>query len=222
MGGLKPLNFHQILNKKYKMSRSAYIETPSSVGIVTLSEAKVHLRVDQSEDDAYITSLILASQEVIENYCNIKVMQVTVVQYCDTWRESQELLMSPVTNSGKATITHVKYYNDAPTPVLITWPTSNYIFDKYSSPLRLALADIDTLDAYPDIATQINAIEIKYNVGYSSSADVPLSLKQACLILVGQWYENRQVDVVGRSVGKISMSAKYLMNRYKIQTLGLN
>ena len=46
---------------------------------------------------------------------------------------------------------------------------------------------------------------------------IPIALKQAAYILIGQFYENRQINVVGRSVGEINVSAKYLMDRYKIQ-----
>ena len=204
------------------MARSSYIASPSILKIVSLTEAKNHLRVDHTEDDTYISNLILASQEVIENYCNIKIMEVGVVQYCDTWSDTFELIFSPVVNSGKASISHIKYYNDAEPPALTTWASSNYIFDKYSSPMRIRLADLEGIDGYPDIAAQLNAIEISYDVGYDHDNDVPLALQQACLILVGQWYENRQVAVVGRSVGKIPMTATYLMDRFKVQTLGLN
>lgn len=204
------------------MSRSSFISQPSVSKIVTLTEAKNHLRVDHTEDDNYINNLILASQEVIENYCNIKVMVVIVKQMCDTWADTCELIYSPVVNSGKAAVNHIKYYNDAETPVLTTWAASNYDFDNYSSPMRISLSDLNSSDGYPDIADKINAIEVSYEVGYDDTADVPLALKQACLILVGQWYENRQVAVVGRSVGKIPMTATYLMDRFKVQTLGLN
>lgn len=204
------------------MARNAYIATPSTVQILTTAEAKTHLRVDFSDDNDYIDSLVLAAQDVIENYCNIKIMDVTITQRCDSWYDSFELYFSPVQNSGKASIEHIKYYNDATTPVLTTWAASNYDFDKYSAPLRVSLADLDSIDGYPNISSMLNAIEITYKVGYSSSSDVPKALKQACLILVGQWYENRQEAVVGRSVGRIPMTATYLMNRYRITDLGLN
>tara|TARA_R110000824_G_scaffold5803_2_gene26720 strand:- start:1712 stop:2326 length:615 start_codon:yes stop_codon:yes gene_type:complete len=204
------------------MARNAYISSPSTVQILTTAEAKTHLRVDFSDDNDYIDSLVLAAQDVIENYCNIKIMDVTITQRCDSWYDSFELYFSPVQNSGKASIEHIKYYNDAATPVLTTWAASNYDFDKYSAPLRVSLADLDSVDGYPNISSMLNAIEITYKIGYSSSSDVPKALKQACLILVGQWYENRQEAVVGRSVGRIPMTATYLMNRYRITDLGLN
>lgn len=204
------------------MARSAYISTPSTVQIITTAEAKTHLRVDFNDDDSYIDSLILAAQDVIENYCNIKIMNVEITQYCDYWQDTFQLYFSPVQNSGKASINYIKYYDDSPTPVLQTWPQTEYIFDKFSAPMRIGLRDIDSpSNDYPDIASQLKAIEIQYNVGYTNIADVPKGLKQACLILVGQWYENRQEAVVGRSVGRIPMTATYLMNRYRITDLGL-
>ena len=43
--------------------RSLTRQTPPAVEPVTLSEAKAHLRVDSTDDDAYIATLITAARE---------------------------------------------------------------------------------------------------------------------------------------------------------------
>ena len=102
-----------------------------------------------------------------------------------------------------------------------TWAASNYFADTKSSPIRIGLNSTAGA-SLPTIANRLSAIEITYSVGESMSENIPIALKQAMLILVGQFYENRQVAVVGRSVGKIPMTAEYLMNPYRIQTLGMD
>jgi hypothetical protein len=45
---------------------------------ITLTEMKNYLRVDYSDDDDLITSLITAAREVIEKYCGISIVEKTV------------------------------------------------------------------------------------------------------------------------------------------------
>jgi len=197
------------------MARNAYIATQSSTPINSKAEAKIHLRVDFTDDDTYIDSLCLAATQTINNYCNLLLMDTDVVQFCDKWEESKELYFSPTLNSGDAAITKIEYYDS--TNSFVVWGGANYEFDAYSAPLRIELADGVS---YPAITERQNAIKITYAVGASAASTIPDQLKQAGLILIGNMYENRQEIIVGRSVGTIPMTARYLMNPYKIQTLG--
>lgn len=198
------------------MARNTYIQSPSAVQIMSTVECKKHLRIDFSNDDDYINSLAMMAQQTIENYCNIILMETTVRQYCQFWEDTFELFHSPVQNSGEASITHIKYYDD--NDVLQTLASSKYSVNLYSCPVQIVPAQNE---AYPPLYNRLDAIEVRYRVGYPTSAEVPQAIKQCILILVGQYYENRQVAVVGRSVGTIPMTAQYLMEKYKIQTLGL-
>ena len=201
------------------MSRTAYIETPSTTKLVTTAEAKSHLRIPSgvTDDDTYIDNLIYAAQECIEEYCNIILFETTIIQYADKWEDTYNLYKSPVENSGQAGITSIQYIADGDTSHT-TWDSSKYVKDIYTCPIRIGLADDED---YPDLADVINAIKITYTIGYGSSGSVPNALKQACLILVGQWYENRQEAIVGRSVGIIPLTARYILDKYKIRTFGL-
>ena len=200
------------------MARTAYIEQPFEGQVISTLEAKKHLRVSHTDDDTYILSLIQSATQDVEKYCNLILMRTTVIQYADCWTDVGELYFSPVENSGAAAITSIKYWDDASTPVLQTWNASNYHFDKFSCPTRIGLQPNADL---PGIANRLNAVEITYTIGYSGTDLIPKLLKQAILIMVGQWYENRQEAVVGRSVGIIPLTARYIMDKYKIRTMGL-
>ena len=65
------------------------------------------------------------------------------------------------------------------------------------------------------------AIKITYTVGYVEAEQIPAMLRQAAKIIVGQWYENRQEAIVGRSVSSIPMTATYILNEYKVRSFGL-
>jgi uncharacterized phiE125 gp8 family phage protein len=197
------------------MARFTTLGAENITTIITLAEAKIHLRVGDSGDDAYITSLIFAAQNVIENYCNINLMQRSVIQTCDTWEDTKILLISPPANSGQVILASVQYYNTANS--LTTDTLTNYNFDSGSTPPRLELKQDKT---YPTTYERNGAIRVTYLCGVSAANKIPLALKQAALIFVGQFYENRQIDIVGRTVGTIPTAAKFLMEPYRIQTLG--
>lgn len=197
------------------MARNASISVPSTMTAITTSEAKTHLRILHTDDDNYIDSLIIAAQQTIESYCNILLFRQTVEQYCDTWADAGELYFAPLKNTMACSVTGIKYWDT--NGVLQIWATTNYTVDK-GTPMRIGLTSSATLPTTDNI---LNAIIITYTIGVVSATDVPKALKQAILILIGQWYENRQVAVVGRSVGTIPMTAQYLMNPYRVQLLGL-
>ena len=197
------------------MARSVSI-TKNESQIVSTSEAKTHLRVSTSADDDYIQNLIFAATEQIEKYINCVILEAACVQWCDTWTDTLELYYSPLINSRSLTVTHIKYYDDNDT--LQTWDAANYVVDNVHTPARIGIkANLD----YPTVSERIAPIIITYTSGYSSVSQVPADIKQAILIMVGQWYENRQVAVVGRSVGTIPMTAEYLIEKYKARTFGL-
>ena len=189
--------------------------TTSTTQIIETSMAKSHLRVSSSADDTYIQNLIFAATHDIEHYLNCNLMEASCTQWCDTWEDTLELYHSPIMNTRRLSVTTIRYYKD---DTLTTWDASNYIVDNVSSPTRIGLANNKT---YPTIDERIGAIQINYTSGFSEVSQVPQDIKQAILILVGQWYENRQEAVVGRSVGVIPLTARYILDKYRIRTFGL-
>ena len=198
------------------MARSLTL-TDSTIQVLTTAEAKQHLRVANSADDSYIDNLIFAATKMAESYCNIQIMKASCVQIADCWEDTFELYQSPVQNSGEISVESIKYYDGD--NVLQTWAVTNYIVDNSYTPARIGIAPDKT---YPTITRRLNSIEIKYGSGYENSNEVPKLLKQAILILVGQWYENRQEAIVGRSVGTIPMTAMFILDRYRIRNFGLS
>tara|TARA_R110001606_G_scaffold389847_2_gene556286 strand:+ start:591 stop:1196 length:606 start_codon:yes stop_codon:yes gene_type:complete len=197
------------------MARNAQITTPTTLKIVTLVEAKEHLRILHADDDNYITNLISVAQENINNYCNTLILETSVKQSGNNFQEISQLLFSPIKNTGSIQNFVLKYLDSAgATQTLIA---SDYTLNKFISPPQITLNDGVT---FPEFLKNANSVFCEYDCGETNATDVPLALKQAALILIGQFYENRQVDVVGRSVGTIPMSAQYLMNPYRVETLG--
>tara|TARA_Y100000004_G_scaffold196046_1_gene264837 strand:- start:424 stop:1008 length:585 start_codon:yes stop_codon:yes gene_type:complete len=182
---------------------------PADISVVTTAEAKTHLRVDNSDDDTLIANLIVAATQAAQNYTNRFFINHSVRMDCDTWDETEYFYKSPIFSS-----TQVEYYGTSAT-VYDVWDSSNYIVDKVHEPARLLLQEDKT---YPDLADRKAAIKLTYVSGYGTAAsDVPQGIKQAVLLMVGNWYENRQEVVVGRIATEMPKSATYLLDQYKVQ-----
>ena len=190
--------------------RSYQIDTYPSTQVVTTAECKTHLRIDHSEDDTYIASLERAAVATAEGITNRFFIETTLIQYGDTWDDISCLFRSP--GSG---MTNIKYMVGGSLTLL---SSSVYLFDKSVEPPELSLQEGQSWPTDNDDEKQ--TIKVTYKVGYgTTAATVPEGIKQAILIMVGDWYENRQSVIVGRVVNQIPKTAEYLLNQYRVQVL---
>ena len=190
------------------MFRSLKEDTLAVNPLFTTTEAKDFLKVDTNADDNLIDSMIKAATQSCQIFTNRYFLTTTVTQYSDKWDGIYTLYKSPVIG-----ITHIKYFDSNDTEQ--TLASSNYILDNISQPARIGISVDGTL---PNLADRINAVEVKYSVGYGElSSDVPEGIKQAVLITIGNWYENRQTVITGRTATELPLSSQYLLEQYKIQ-----
>jgi len=192
------------------MARSFEITSDPTTPLLTTAEAKTHLKVDTTADDTYIDNLISAATQSAEKFTNRFFINTDLKQYGDTWSDIATLFKSPVSS-----VTHIKYYDNDNT--LQTLATSVYLTDLVHQPARISLKPNQSL---PTLADRDSAVEVSYVVGYGSAASsVPDGIKQAVLLSIGNWYENRQEVVIGRISTELPKSAQYLLEQYKIQTV---
>ena len=176
--------------------------------LFTTAQAKAHLKVDVSDDDTIIDNLVLAATQSCEIFTNQYFIDTVVTQYSDTWSDIYQLYKSPVDS-----ITHIKYYDSDDS--LQTLSSSNYILDGASKPARIGIAVDGEL---PNLSDRINAVEVKYTVGYgTASSDVPEGIRQAVLLTIGNFYQNRESVITGRTATELPLSSQYLLEQYKIQ-----
>ena len=108
-------------------------QTPPAVEPVTLSEAKAHLRVDATDDDAYIITLISAAREWCEQYLDRTLVLTQWTMRMEEFPEEEiELPRPPVASSGTATAVTITY-------TLTTGETAQmaseaFRVDRYSTP----------------------------------------------------------------------------------------
>ena len=190
------------------MHRSLKVTTAATTPVFTTAEAKAVLKVDVSDDDTVIDNLVAAATESCQIYTNQYFINTVVTQYSDTWDAFYTLYKSPV-----GSITHIQYYDSDDTQQ--TLASSNYILDGTSKPARIGIAIDGTL---PNLSDRINAVEVKYTVGYgTASTDVPEGIRQAVLLTLANWYQNRESVITGRTATELPLSSQYLLEQYKVQ-----
>lgn len=157
---------------------------------VTLTEAKAQCRVDISTDDTYIGNLITAAREWCELHDWRVYMPQTWELYLDDWPSTSAI---EIPKPPLQSVTSFKYTNES--DVEATLDSSQYYVDTVSDPGWLVLR---SAYAWPAVTLRdANGIVIRFVAGYAGASDVPMRIKQAMLLLVGHWYENRENTTVG-------------------------
>lgn len=183
------------------------VVTPPGAEPVTLAEAKDHLRLEITDDDAYVSVLIQAARQHIEEVCWRGVVTQTWEAVLDGF-PSGEALNLPGGNLGA--ISSVTY-TDAE-GVSQTLAVSVYEADTVSLPGRLLLAYDES---WPSARSRWDAVRVRYTVGWEV-ADVPAPIRQALLLLVAHLYEQRAPEVTGTIVTKVAFAVDALLAPYRL------
>ena len=164
------------------------LDTAPTSEPITTAEAKSHLRVDISDDDTLIDSLVAAARQAFEEINGRSLFSTTWKLILDGW-PSGETIMLP--RPPLQSVTSIAYTDtDGNTTV---WDSANYVVETNRTPGRVYLAYNVT---WPTASLRpASPITITYVSGWATTAAIPQRYKQAILLLVGHWYENREAIV---------------------------
>lgn len=188
------------------------LTTPPAEEPVSLAVAKVHMDVDYTDHDAYISSLIAtvsAHMDARDGVLGRCMVTQTWTMKLDDFPRGERPIYLPF--APTQSITSVKYY-DADN-ALQTWDASNYEFETGDFDPCIHVADSSS---YPTTRTRRGAVVIEFVAGYGSASDVPAPLKQAILLMVSELYERREMAVMATYVPTRtidSLIAPYRRNR---------
>ena len=167
------------------------IEQPA-VPAIPLSEAKIQLRVDHTDEDGEIARKVNEAVVECEKIAGLAFITRTLAGYLDEF---------PSTNSGEillprppaSEIVSIKYY-DAD-DVQQTLDPAEYEFDGLSTPGRLRPA---SGSSWPATRPRYSAVEIQWKTGYGDDpTDIPDNLRAAAKLALADLYENRESIVLG-------------------------
>ena len=183
------------------------LTTPPSLEPVTLAEAKAHLKIDTSDDDALITAMITAARARAEWHTGRALLTQGWTLHLDAWPDcgTIEIPLPPLQSVASVT----SYARDDSAAVM---NASLYTVDTASAPARLALK---LGVPAPTNLRVVNAIAIAFTAGYGDAASaVPQLLKEAILELVAFLYENR-----GEAPAELPLAALALLAPFRVMKL---
>lgn len=160
--------------------------TPPAAEPVSLSDAKVHLRVDGSAEDVLIAAYLQAAREHVENVTGRALMLQTWELRLDAWSDRIELPRAPL-----ASITSVKYDDTTGAEQ----SASGYQTVQPSGPTAGCGTVLPPAGgSWPSAGAGAGAIRVRYVAGHATAADVPAALRAAVLLTLGDLYENREAS----------------------------
>lgn len=172
---------------------------------ITLAQAKAQCRVDISDDDDLFNDLIIPSAR---QYIEEATRRAFITQ---TWRLSLECWPDrnyiQLPKPPLVSVTSVTYTDNAGSATVLS--SALYGVDTDSEPGRVVL---NYGEVWPSATLRtMNPIQIIYVAGYGAASAVPARFKQAILLLVGHWYENREAIVLGTISKEIELAVNSLI-----------
>lgn len=185
----------------YPPYRTSLVTAPSEEP-VSRTEAKLHCRVEHTADDTLIDGLIVASRQVVETLCRRALVTQTHDLFLGYWPHTGSV---EIPNPPLVSVTTVKYYDGDGT--LTTISSSDYLVSA-GTPGSVTTA---SGSSWPEPQVRPDAIAIRYVAGYGAASAVPQCLKQAVLLLVGHFYENREAVAAATTFGEVPMAVDALI-----------
>ncbi|MFN6952889.1 MAG: head-tail connector protein [Albidovulum sp.] len=189
-------------------------ETPVPSAALPVDEMKDHLRMgsgfaDDAMQDELIETYLRAAMAAIEGRIGKMLFQRRFLWVLDAWRDAEQALpVAPV--SAIASLTLV----DAAGGESVV-PPSRYRLVRDTHRPRLAGRGT----ALPTIPTD-GAVKVAFDAGFGATwTDIPVDLRQAVLLLAGEYYEHRHDD--GTQAAGLPFGVVTLIERWRtVRILG--
>lgn len=147
--------------------------------MVSTAEAKLHLRVDHSEDDARITSLIAAATAELEAATQRRFMEQELEWVLPRWAYPMRLPVAPI-----ASVESITYADEVEGETVL--PTTEYRVAPSGEGKSITATDGTVWPVLDPDAPE--RVVVAFTAGETSA---PLSAVEACKLLVEYHYERR-------------------------------
>ncbi len=176
---------------RYRGAQLAITETDAGQELLTLEQAKNHLRIEHAHDDAEITALIGEARSACEQAAarTLRVnrkLRLTM----DRWPRGLRQLALPA--PALVQVDAIKYLDPAGQEQ--TWASSNYDATRSQAGAGHVfwLPDVEP----PELAARRDAWRIEYTAGYADVAQAPPDLVRAIKLQLDLFWDHDAAPVV--------------------------
>lgn len=185
---------------------STNLDTPPDVEPVLLHDAKSWLRVELTDDDDLIGSLIESARIRAESATGRAFISQTWDLKLDAFSDSIPLPFPPVQSVASINYVDTDGANQSFTDFILTdCKGIAYVEPAYGF-------------TWPGTRDQRDAVTIQFIAGYGDSGmEVPEPIKSAIKTMVADMYENRESEIIGTSAQLLSTAAANLLSFYRVE-----
>lgn len=181
---------------------------------ISTADAKAHLRVDDSGEDALIGNLVVVARQAAESFLRRALIDQTWELKRDRFfgAGATPLWVPLPPLQSVSSITYVDTAGDAQ-----TWASSKYDVDTPAGPYA-APGRIDPAfgESWPSTRSQMNAVTITFLAGYGAAgSNVPQAILQGMYLLIGHLFANREAVNIGNIAAELPMSTEYLWRPFR-------
>jgi uncharacterized phiE125 gp8 family phage protein len=176
---------------------------------ISRDQAKAQCRVDaaSTDSDSLIDALVKSARVYIESYCGIRLITQTLAMRCSSWADLARLPDAPL-----SAINAIQYVDTNGATQTLNPSVYSAMLYGLSPAVRVAYAQAwptSLLDA-PD------AITVTATAGYGDDgATVPAPIVQAMLLMIGQWFDNRQDVLIGGRLDALPNASDALLANFR-------
>jgi uncharacterized phiE125 gp8 family phage protein len=218
------------------------IEIPPIAEAISLTTAKNYLRVTTDNDDALIAMMIVAARELAETITSRSIVPKGYVQTMDSFPyftdsiSSQQAYPPAYYSLPRYSTTMWNYssmiklyappliqivafnYIDT-TNTLQTLNSSQYILDNISEPARLFPGPAGA--NWPSVLYVPNSVQIHFTAGYNGNSltpPMPNGILVAMMMLISNWFENRDAAMQG-NFGEVPNHVRALLYANRVMDM---
>lgn len=187
---------------------TAYLLAGPAAEPVTLAEAKAFLRVDGTDEDAFISTLVTAARLHAESVTGRAMITQSWRVALDAFPLSRRIAL-PV--APLQALIEIRAYDVDGAATQLT--LAEFQPENGAAPASLFVPV--AASGMPGVREH-DAIEIDYVAGYGDAPeDVPADLRHAVLTLIGFWFEHRDAVIVAGSGSVVPAGFDRLIAPYK-------
>ena len=178
---------------------------------ISTAAAKLHLRVETTDEDSLIDLAAAAAADFVQNHTNRRLLTQQIDMRASRWPYGLQPLKLP--HGPLQSIDEIAYRATSAATETVLAASAYDVLPETA--FMLPLISPDPEDGWPALDfSRPYPVRIRATVGYRTAAEIPPALQQAMRLLLGHWYENRQEVVTGTIATRVQLAADQLIRDY--------